>query len=165
VITLIAKTNGYRFLKMNHKSMKITSEKKNLKIVEKNWKYKKTCNYLCICRREICIQVYTRGIDASDSFLTTFWLFHLRQMIYLSRADDISSVVDDYQLCCMIFIFSRRYSTEADDIHLTGMIFLESRRYSSDGNDSHSRETNIMYDGWFLKLQSTTGDDIQPPGS
>jgi hypothetical protein len=84
-------------------------------------------------------------------------------MIFISSRR-YSTKADDTNLTGMIFISSRRYSTKADDTHLTGMIFISSRRYSSDGNDIHSRESNIIYDGWFLKLQSTTGDDIQPLG-
>jgi hypothetical protein len=64
----------------------------------------------------------------------------------------------------MMFISSRWYSTKADDTHLPRMIFIKSKRHSSDENNIHSRETNIIYDSWFLKLQPTTGDDIQPLG-
>jgi hypothetical protein len=128
-----------------------------------------------------------------------FWRIHLRQMKYLSRADDISSMSADllliinprgwissvdYKLCCMIFVFSRRYSTKAEDIHLTGMIFIYIRQYSTKPDDAHMKRTifirwkrySFKRDEnhlWWLILEisinhwrwnSTTGDENQPLG-
>jgi hypothetical protein len=64
--------------------------------------------------------VYTQkkmsGVE--NWYLDEFFEEFICGRIYLEQ------IVGDYQLCCMIFISSRRYSTKADDTHLTGMIFI-----------------------------------------
>jgi hypothetical protein len=84
----------------------------------------------------------------------TFWS-HLRQMIYLSRADDISSFAVEYHLLSTIVSYVAWYSSPADDIQLKQMILIWRGRYLSRADDIHPVETIFIQE---RRISSMMGD-------
>jgi hypothetical protein len=50
------------------------------------------------------------------------------------------------------------------DCHPLRLNIICCGQYSSDGDNIHLEQKRFIYDGWFLKLQSTTRDHNQPLG-
>jgi hypothetical protein len=133
------------------------------------------CSWMSFLKGRLHPKKKSSGVDNwhLDEFFGKFicgrWYIYLEQTIYhLCRLIScwLSSLAVEYHLLWTIISYVVWYSSPADNIQLKQMILIWRGWYSSKADDIHSMETIFIptYDGWFLKLQSTTGDDIQPLG-